>query len=358
MDYGAALEMRFGATRRGFESRPLRHTRAARLDADAGVVACGPRSRTCRVRSLRSSDAALASAALSRRGDQWPCPGHRIQRADVDGSAQSPRSPSRGAGTPRVAMGDPTMTEIEIVPLELAEFRFPEPELAGRRGVVMGYAVRHPDGILLFDTGFGFGNEELEETYHPVGRPIAKVLRDAGIDGVTSRRSRTATSTPTMPARTARSRGAHPRPSRRNGSLPTRPTTRSSSGSTRPVRTLTSWSMATTTSRPAIRLIATPGHTRGHQSLAVDDRGRRGGPCRPGLLHGGRVGGRSGRPRGPQQRPGPRLQYDASIERLRALEPSASTSPTTVQSGRLDPVPEPRLLSFRGRARRGTSGAL
>ena len=25
MDYGAALEMRFGATRRGFESRPLRH---------------------------------------------------------------------------------------------------------------------------------------------------------------------------------------------------------------------------------------------------------------------------------------------------------------------------------------------
>ena len=28
VDYGAALEMRFGATRRGFESRPLRHLRA------------------------------------------------------------------------------------------------------------------------------------------------------------------------------------------------------------------------------------------------------------------------------------------------------------------------------------------
>src|SRR6185369_3824688 len=26
VDYGAALEMRFAATRRGFESRPLRHT--------------------------------------------------------------------------------------------------------------------------------------------------------------------------------------------------------------------------------------------------------------------------------------------------------------------------------------------
>ena len=29
VDYGAALEMRFGATRRGFESRPLRHLRTA-----------------------------------------------------------------------------------------------------------------------------------------------------------------------------------------------------------------------------------------------------------------------------------------------------------------------------------------
>ncbi len=34
MDYGAALEMRFGATRRGFESRPLRHY-ARRLAADS-----------------------------------------------------------------------------------------------------------------------------------------------------------------------------------------------------------------------------------------------------------------------------------------------------------------------------------
>jgi hypothetical protein len=46
VDYGAALEMRFGATRRGFESRPLRHT-ARRLDADACVGRSGPRLRTC-----------------------------------------------------------------------------------------------------------------------------------------------------------------------------------------------------------------------------------------------------------------------------------------------------------------------
>ena len=35
MAYGAALEMRFGETRRGFESPPLRHLLAARVDLAA-----------------------------------------------------------------------------------------------------------------------------------------------------------------------------------------------------------------------------------------------------------------------------------------------------------------------------------
>ncbi len=69
----------------------------------------------------------------------------------------------------------------EIVQLLLAEFRFPDPALAGRVGVVVGYAVRHEGGILLFDTGFGFGNAELEATYHPVARPVDEVLAEAGI---------------------------------------------------------------------------------------------------------------------------------------------------------------------------------
>jgi hypothetical protein len=47
VDYGAALEMRFGATRRGFESRPLRHsTRAERTPGRAlaaPVLAYAPR---------------------------------------------------------------------------------------------------------------------------------------------------------------------------------------------------------------------------------------------------------------------------------------------------------------------------
>ena len=70
----------------------------------------------------------------------------------------------------------------EVIPLELGTFRFPEPELSHRQGVVMGYAVRHRGGVFLFDTGLGFGNEELDERYHPVARRIRDALAEAGIE--------------------------------------------------------------------------------------------------------------------------------------------------------------------------------
>ena len=46
VDYGAALEMRFGATRRGFESRPLRHLRAPAQRPMPGLKPPRPRRRT------------------------------------------------------------------------------------------------------------------------------------------------------------------------------------------------------------------------------------------------------------------------------------------------------------------------
>ena len=48
VDYGAALEMRFGATHRGFESRPLRHLRPPRWRPVAALAPPRPRSRTFR----------------------------------------------------------------------------------------------------------------------------------------------------------------------------------------------------------------------------------------------------------------------------------------------------------------------
>jgi glyoxylase-like metal-dependent hydrolase (beta-lactamase superfamily II) len=70
----------------------------------------------------------------------------------------------------------------EVVPLLLTEFRFPDPALATRRGVVVGYAVRHGQGTLLFDTGFGFGNPALDAAYMPQSRSIVEALTEAGID--------------------------------------------------------------------------------------------------------------------------------------------------------------------------------
>jgi glyoxylase-like metal-dependent hydrolase (beta-lactamase superfamily II) len=70
----------------------------------------------------------------------------------------------------------------EIIPLEMAEFRFADDEpLAGQQGVVMAYIVRHRHGLLLFDTGFGFGNAELDAYYQPRARRLPEVLAEAGI---------------------------------------------------------------------------------------------------------------------------------------------------------------------------------
>jgi glyoxylase-like metal-dependent hydrolase (beta-lactamase superfamily II) len=69
----------------------------------------------------------------------------------------------------------------EIVPLELGTFAFPDDELAGHQGVVMGYLVRHRGGLLLFDTGFGFGNPELDERYHPKPVRIEDALGRVGV---------------------------------------------------------------------------------------------------------------------------------------------------------------------------------
>jgi N-acyl homoserine lactone hydrolase len=216
------------------------------------------------------------------------------------------------------------MTAIEIVPLELGEFQFPDPELAGRRGVVRGYAVKHPGGIFLFDTGFGFGNAELDATYHQVARPIGEVLYDAGID----LRDVTAVANCHLHADHAGQNGAF-------RDLPARIHVQSAE-----------WDLAHTTDHtilewidapgedayllvdgdhevtPAIRLIATPGHTKGHQSVGVStDRGTvvlAGQACYTAAEWAGEpdeLEGRSGAP--------DKVAYDASIARLRELDPAA-----------------------------------
>jgi glyoxylase-like metal-dependent hydrolase (beta-lactamase superfamily II) len=161
------------------------------------------------------------------------------------------------------------MTELEVIPLELATFRFPDPELAGRQGVVMGYAVRHPGGVFLFDTGFGFGNAELDEIYAPVPRPIREVLYDAGIDP----RDVTAVANCHLHADHAGQNGAM-------AGIPIHVQSAEWEVAHTTDHTILDWIDAPGEGgyllidgdhdiTPSIRLVATPGHTRGHQSVVI-----------------------------------------------------------------------------------------
>jgi glyoxylase-like metal-dependent hydrolase (beta-lactamase superfamily II) len=78
-------------------------------------------------------------------------------------------------------MREPLMRP-EITPLHLATFTFAHDEPhAGESGSVIAYAVRHVDGVLLFDTGFGFGNPYVDDRYQPIARKVDDVLAEAGV---------------------------------------------------------------------------------------------------------------------------------------------------------------------------------
>ena len=211
------------------------------------------------------------------------------------------------------------MTRPEVTPLELGTFRFPDPELAHRQGVVMGYAIRHRGGILLFDTRLGFGNEELDQRYHPAARRIEDALADAGIS--------------VADVTAVANCHLHADHAGQNSSFPDVPiyvqaseweiahTTdrRSSSGSTFPRRDM-SGSAAIASCSTASGSATTPAHTPGHRSLAVEtDRGLV-------VLAGqavytvdewvGTPDELEGRTSAPD-----REGYDRSTERLRALDP-------------------------------------
>ncbi|HEX4064275.1 MAG TPA: N-acyl homoserine lactonase family protein [Streptosporangiaceae bacterium] len=58
----------------------------------------------------------------------------------------------------------------------------PESRLAGQKVVVCAYLVRYPGGVLLFDTGIGTGHAAAEEEFGPmVRRPLPAELAHLGL---------------------------------------------------------------------------------------------------------------------------------------------------------------------------------
>ncbi len=64
-----------------------------------------------------------------------------------------------------------------IRPLEVGHYTMPEDgSLPGQKIVVLAYLIQHPDGPVLFDTGIGEGHEEAERRYHPIRRRSLEAL--------------------------------------------------------------------------------------------------------------------------------------------------------------------------------------
>lgn len=70
----------------------------------------------------------------------------------------------------------------EVLPLKLAEVTFPpgHPN-EGEKGPVLAFAVVHEGGVLLFDTGVGEGEREIDESFHPVRHGMEEALAAHGI---------------------------------------------------------------------------------------------------------------------------------------------------------------------------------
>jgi N-acyl homoserine lactone hydrolase len=82
------------------------------------------------------------------------------------------------------------VTRDDVRRLDYGYFRRPAAETgtgAPRIEPVVGYLVRHPDGLVLFDTGIGEVGPEVEAHYRPTRRELPKALAAAGvgIDDVT-----------------------------------------------------------------------------------------------------------------------------------------------------------------------------
>jgi glyoxylase-like metal-dependent hydrolase (beta-lactamase superfamily II) len=209
---------------------------------------------------------------------------------------------------------------IDVVALPLGEFTFaPEDPYPGQSGVVVAYAVRHPGGVFLFDTGFGFGNAELDRYYQVRARPLPGVLADAGVD----------------PAEITAVANCHLHAdhSGQNALFPGVPIYAQPAewqAAHEPDYTILEWIdfpgaryeqvAGDHEPAPGIRIFATPGHSPGHQSLVVETRD---GPI---LLagqavysHGEWTGTAGAREGGSRAQDGP--AYARSVERLRTLRP-------------------------------------
>jgi N-acyl homoserine lactone hydrolase len=214
--------------------------------------------------------------------------------------------------------------EPRVIPLHLADLRLPDAERwpVGKPFPIVAHAVTHRDGVFLFDTGLGTGNAEIDAMFSPERYPLEDALAAHGI---------------ALADVTALGNcHLHVDHGGQNARFPDRPIFAQER----------EWAMVRETDytipewvdapglryelidgeaevAPGLSVIPTPGHTRGHQSLVVETAD---GPvviAGQAVLTADEWSGASdttvsGRPKPEDEL---RDDYDASVDRLRALEP-------------------------------------
>jgi glyoxylase-like metal-dependent hydrolase (beta-lactamase superfamily II) len=215
------------------------------------------------------------------------------------------------------------MDDVRVIPFLVSEVKLPPDERKLLRRdwwPSYAHAVVHPDGVFLFDNGTGFGNAEIEATFSPKVRPIEEGLAEHGIAlaDVTG-------------AANCHLHFDHSGQNARLRDIPIFVQRREWAMVHEPEYTVVEWVdvrglryevlEGETEVASGLRIVPTPGHSPGHQSLVISTGDR------PVVLAGQAVQSRaewegdsdasvSGAATAPL-----REEYDASVRRLRVLDP-------------------------------------
>ena len=156
--------------------------------------------------------------------------------------------------------------------LELGEVELPEwhPRAADVTSLIRAFVIRHPDGVILFDTGIRNGHPLIDNLYNrPEITPIIVALNAAGVD------ERDVTAIVNSHLHFDHCGQNHALPS-----IPVYVQAAELDAAQEPNYTVAEWAHIDRDRRrvidgdhdiaPGIQILATPGHTPGHQSLLVE----------------------------------------------------------------------------------------